>query len=93
MVLCWSQVVVEFEGVIVEDTSDLHSKAWLQLADEEGKGRPLQFALKKAEGMKNEQVICHAVEKHVLCASCCLQFFVHEPHLVKRCMHHEEILQ
>jgi len=49
-------VVVEFEGVVVEDTSDLHTKAWLQLADEEGKSRPLQFALKRAEGMKNEQV-------------------------------------
>ena len=49
-------MVVEFEGVVVEDTSDLHSKAWMQLADAEGKPRPLQFALKRAEGMKNEQV-------------------------------------
>ena len=54
VLLC--QVVVEFDGVVVEDTSDLHTKAWLQLADEEGKSRPLQFALKRAEGMKNEQV-------------------------------------
>lgn len=52
----YCQVVVEFDGVVVEDTSDLHTKAWLQLADEEGKSRPLQFALKRAEGMKNEQV-------------------------------------
>ena len=50
------QVVVEFEGVVVEDTSDLHSKAWVQLATDEGKSRPLQFALKRAEGMKNDQV-------------------------------------
>ena len=50
------QVVVEFEGVVVEDTSDLHTKAWMQLADAEGKSRPLQFALQRAEGMKNEQV-------------------------------------
>ena len=50
------QVVVEFEGVVVEDTSDVHSKAWVQLADDEGKSRPLQFALKRAEGMKNDQV-------------------------------------
>lgn len=55
--LCYfCQVVVEFDGVVVEDTSDLHTKAWLQLADEEVKSRPLQFALKRAEGMKNEQV-------------------------------------
>ena len=57
-------MVVEFEGVIVEDTSDLHTKAWMQLADAEGKPRPLQFALKRAEGMKNEQV-CAA---HIVCA-------------------------
>lgn len=50
------QVVVEFEGVIVEDTSDVHSKAWVQLAEDEGRSRPLQFALKRAEGMKNDQV-------------------------------------
>ena len=50
------QVVVEFEGVVVEDTSDLHSRAWVQLAEDEGKSRPLQFALKRAEGMKNDQV-------------------------------------
>ena len=41
---------------MVEDTSDLHSKAWVQLAADEGKSRPLQFALKRAEGMKNDQV-------------------------------------
>ncbi len=51
-----AQVVVEFEGVVVEDTSDVHSKAWVQLAEDEGKSRPLQFALKRAEGMKNDQV-------------------------------------
>ncbi len=49
-------MVVEFEGVIVEDTSDVHSKAWVQLAEDEGRSRPLQFALKRAEGMKNDQV-------------------------------------
>lgn len=48
---------MEFDGVVVEDTSDLHTKAWLQLSDEEGKSRPLQFALKRADGMKNEQVL------------------------------------
>ena len=55
------QVVVEFEGVVVEDTSDLHSRAWVQLAEDEGKSRPLQFALKRAEGMKNDQVGCSAI--------------------------------
>ncbi|KAK9806140.1 hypothetical protein WJX72_003083 [[Myrmecia] bisecta] len=53
----WMGVILEYEGVVVEDTSDLHMSAWLQLATEEGKPRPLQWAVKKAQGMKNEQVI------------------------------------
>lgn len=40
----------------VDDCSDLHTKAWQQLAQEEGKPQPLHWALKRAEGMKNEQV-------------------------------------
>ena len=44
----------------MEDTSDLHSRAWVQLAEDEGKSRPLQFALKRAEGMKNDQVFSSA---------------------------------
>ena len=50
------QVVMEYEGVVVEDTSDLHTKAWLQVAQEEHRPAPLQFLLKRAEGMKNDQV-------------------------------------
>ena len=52
----WFGVIMEYEGVLVEDTSDLHSKAWEVLAQEEGKARPLHWALKRAEGMKSEQV-------------------------------------
>lgn len=66
------QVVVEFEGVVVEDTSDLHAKAWLQLADEEGKSRPLQFALKGAEGMKNEQVCTQQACEYTLHSGLCI---------------------
>lgn len=40
----------------VEDFSDLHTRAWVQLAAEEGKPQPFAWALKRAEGMKNEQV-------------------------------------
>ncbi|KAK9819089.1 hypothetical protein WJX81_002466 [Elliptochloris bilobata] len=49
--------IFEYEGVVLADTSDLHSKAWLQLAAEEGKARPLQWALQRAQGMKDEQVV------------------------------------
>ena len=52
----WFGVILEYEGVLVEDTSDLHSKAWEMLGDEEGKSRPFNWALKRAEGMKSEQV-------------------------------------
>ncbi len=40
----------------VEDFSDLHSRAWQMLAAEEGKPAPFAWALRRAEGMKNEQV-------------------------------------
>ena len=51
-----SQVVMEYEGVLVEETQTFHHQAWRQLAEEEGKPAPLQFALKRAAGMKAEQV-------------------------------------
>lgn len=50
---------MEYDGVVVEDTSDLQRKAWLKLAEEEGKSLPPQFALRRAEGMKNDQVGIH----------------------------------
>lgn len=52
------QVVMEYEGVVVEETTELHREAWRQLAEEEGKSVPLQWALKRADGMKAEQVRC-----------------------------------
>ena len=47
---------MEYEGVVVEETAEVHRQAWLQLAQEEGKPAPLQWALKRADGMKAEQV-------------------------------------
>ena len=47
---------MEYEGVVVEETSEHHHQAWRQLAKEEGKPIPLQFALKRSDGMKAEQV-------------------------------------
>lgn len=52
----WMGVIMELDGVVVEDTSEAEAHAWLQLAAEEGKPAPLQFALKRALGMKAEQV-------------------------------------
>jgi len=48
---------MEYDGVVVEDTSHLQRKAWQQVAEEEGRPVPPLFALQRAEGMKNDQVL------------------------------------
>eukprot|EP00245_Coleochaete_scutata_P014962 TRINITY_DN648_c0_g1_i1.p1 TRINITY_DN648_c0_g1~~TRINITY_DN648_c0_g1_i1.p1 ORF type:complete len:452 (-),score=90.95 TRINITY_DN648_c0_g1_i1:125-1480(-) len=53
----WFGIVMEWEGVIVEDDGLLERKAWTAVALEEGKPQPLAFILKRAEGMKNEQAV------------------------------------
>lgn len=68
------QVVMEYDGVVVEDTSDIQRKAWQKMAEEEGKRAPPQFLLQRAEGMKNDQVrlkihtdpSCSALQIHLL---------------------------
>lgn len=60
----WMGVITELEGVIVEDTSDVVQRAWLELAQQEGKNAPLAWVLKRADGMKAEQAI-----QEVLCWS------------------------
>ncbi len=57
----WLGVVLEWEGVIVEDDSDLERKAWAALAEEEGKRPPPTFILQRVEGMKNEQAIAEVL--------------------------------
>jgi 5-amino-6-(5-phospho-D-ribitylamino)uracil phosphatase len=60
----WLGVILEWEGVIVEDDPKVEKKAWLLLAEEEGKSPPAAFVLRRIEGMKNEQAI-----SEVLCWS------------------------
>lgn len=60
----WFGVILEWEGVIVEDNPELEQQAWLSLAEEEGKPPPSALVLKRTEGMKNEQAI-----SEVLCWS------------------------
>lgn len=57
----WLGVIFEWEGVIVEDDSELEKQAWLILAQEEGKSPPPAFVLRRTEGMKNEQAISEAL--------------------------------
>lgn len=53
----WMGVILEFEGIVLQSTWEAHQQAWLTVAEEEAKSPPLQWALKRAEGMKNEQVV------------------------------------
>ena len=52
----WLAVIMEYEGLVVEDYADLHQRAWESLAVEESKSLPPGWMLRRAEGMKNEQV-------------------------------------
>lgn len=42
---------------MISDCAEVHMESWLKLAAEEGKKRPLQYALKRATQMKAEQAI------------------------------------
>eukprot|EP00249_Psilotum_nudum_P013426 c24326_g1_i1 orf=437-1699(-) len=53
----WLGILIEWDGVILDDDGDIERKAWTALAEEEGKRLPPTFVLKRAEGMKNEQAI------------------------------------
>lgn len=53
----WFAVLLEWEGVIVEDDPDIERKSWAMLAEEEGKPQPPGFLLRRADGMKNEQIV------------------------------------
>lgn len=52
----WFGVILEYEGVLVEDAHDEHIQAWLELCKREGKSAPPRWQLNRLEGMKNEQV-------------------------------------
>eukprot|EP00210_Caulerpa_lentillifera_P005186 g4957.t1 len=53
----WFGVILDFEGVVVQNAVSSHIQAWLKLAEEESKPRPLQSSLIRAAPMKAEQAI------------------------------------
>lgn len=57
----WLGVIFEWEGVIVEDDTQIEKQAWLTLAQEEGKSPPLAFMLKRVAGMKTEHAIAEVL--------------------------------
>jgi hypothetical protein len=52
----WFGAIVEYEGVLVEDTAEFHQKAWLAVADEFGLPKPLGHLFRRIKGVRNEQV-------------------------------------
>lgn len=53
----WFGVITEYEGVLVEDTTDLHIQAWNKVADEFAFPRPLGSVMRRIKGVRNEKVI------------------------------------
>lgn len=57
----WFGIIMEYEGVIVEDTFDLHSRAWRQVAQEMGLPQPLGQMLTRTKGIRNEAVVSNVL--------------------------------
>lgn len=53
----WFGTIFELDGVCIEYECGDGGRSWQALATEEGKPAPPLWALKKARGMKNEQVV------------------------------------
>ncbi|KAL6784284.1 CPLD56 [Auxenochlorella protothecoides x Auxenochlorella symbiontica] len=59
----WLGVLADLEGVVLDyDTAEVSDRSWQQLAEEEGRKPLPAWALRKAEHMKNEQVIQEVFE-------------------------------
>ena len=70
---------MEYDGVVVEATSDLQRKAWLKVAELEGKNPPPMWQLNRAEGMKNNQVRflhppCELITLRLMIATILIQY-------------------
>lgn len=53
----WFGVILDFEGAVVQSALETHKAAWIRLAEEESKPRPLESSLQRAAPMKAEQAI------------------------------------
>lgn len=53
----WFGVILDFEGVVIQDAVPTHINCWLRLAEETSKPRPLESSLLRAAPMKAEQAI------------------------------------
>lgn len=53
----WFGVIMEFEGVVMEDTYEAHTQAWLKVAAEFGFPRPLGQVFRRMKGVRDEVVV------------------------------------
>jgi hypothetical protein len=52
----WFGLIAELEGVLVDDTLDLHQRAWLEVAAQLGFPAPLGQQLRRIKGLRDELV-------------------------------------
>ncbi|KAJ9527250.1 hypothetical protein QJQ45_025533 [Haematococcus lacustris] len=53
----WFGVIMEWEGVLVQDTFEVHSQAWLKVAAEFGFPRPLGHLFRRFKGCRDDLVV------------------------------------
>eukprot|EP00798_Chlamydomonas_sp_ICE-L_P017414 gene17414-23714_t len=52
----WFSVILEYEGVVVESSWEVHTQAWLQVAEEFGYPKPLGHLFRRVRGCRDELV-------------------------------------
>lgn len=53
----WFGIILDWEGVLVDEDPRIERQVWEALAEEEGRSLPPAWLLRRAEGMKTEQVV------------------------------------
>jgi hypothetical protein len=64
----WFGVITDYEGVIVEDTTEYHALSWIHVADEFNLLRPLGHALQRIKGIRDEVVSVCTAECAFVCS-------------------------
>ena len=52
----WFGVILEYEGILVQETFSSNVESWLKVADESGYKRPLGQTLNRIKGVRDDQV-------------------------------------
>eukprot|EP00243_Klebsormidium_subtile_P003324 TRINITY_DN16687_c0_g1_i1.p1 TRINITY_DN16687_c0_g1~~TRINITY_DN16687_c0_g1_i1.p1 ORF type:complete len:396 (-),score=70.64 TRINITY_DN16687_c0_g1_i1:674-1861(-) len=57
----WFGIILDWEGVLVDEDPKIERQVWEALAEEEGRSLPPAWLLRRAEGMKTEQVVAEVL--------------------------------